>query len=65
MSGPNPVNENPLGYSPVYWPKTSWTGNQGNHKNFQNGRLKKSMFLKIVNSQYFFYKIEQDWSLGQ
>ena len=41
---------------------TDFHGNQARKKNslknkIQNGRLKKSAFFKIANSQYFFVKI--------
>ena len=40
----------------ISWQRVFWAGNQGNHQNFHNGRLKKRSFSSSANSQYFFQK---------
>ena len=43
-------NRTTLNYSPVHkcWPKTSWTGNQGNHQNFGPSLLPKNLWLLFM-----------------
>ena len=44
-------------FDPSLLPKNLWLVFMGKAKKFQNGRLKKPMFFKTVNSQYFFVKL--------
>jgi hypothetical protein len=39
-----------------FWLKIRVIISTSNYKNFQNGRLKKTLFFKISKSQYFFPK---------